>query len=804
MENQNLNKPARQRSEFELKAFLRRYMRFWWLFAVALILAFFAAKYYNWYTTPVYAITAKLLVKDNSGARDQLLQQLDVEAPAVNIENEIEIIRSHNLLAKALDQLDFDVSYYLVGNVKVSEVYKDCPFSVSIAQIEYAAYYTTFEVLLNDTTNFTLSYQKNDVVTEIKGTFGEPFDMGLGTITLLRRENFPTANISDPQYEKRHYRIRFNTITSNQHRYLSRLSVGLARSQSSVLQIYLEDKVPQKGLDFVTALIHEYLKNDVDIKKQAASNTSEFLDAQLKSITEDLEQIETNREMFKKSKGIIDLESESQMVLESVKDLDAKRAINETRLSMIRQLKKYVAENQDVRDLAPASLDINDALLIKLINKLSELQSQRETIINRSTANDPSLVPLNAEIDLTRSSLLENIRNIESSLQQKDNEIGREIEKYQNRIQRIPTTERELLEIERRFRIQENLYTFLLQKHAELGISLAATESDTRIVDTPRVLPGPISPIPQRAFSIAIILGLIVPVLIILAIEKLNDKVNDLSLIRRLTSMPIIGVVRYSRHPEVLVAVDKPRSPIAEEYRSIRTNLQFFNAENDASVLVVTSSVGTEGKTFTAMNVAAVLAASGARVVLVGLDMRKPKIVENFDIPSDLGASNYLSGNAELGDVIFPSGYLELLSVLPSGPVPPNPSELIMSPRMREMIEQLKKRYDKIVIDTPPIGLVSDGLMIAEVADTTLFVVRDGITEKNHLIHANALYEQGQLKHVAIVFNAVRKKHAGSGYHSGYGYGYGYVYGADYGNYFDEETGSGWVKKWFNRRQKND
>src|SRR5690606_21537905 len=259
-----------------------------------------------------------------------------------------------------------------------------------------------------------------------------------------------------------------------------------------------------------------YLKNDVDVKNNAASNTSDFLNAQLASITEELERIEINRERYMVSKGIIDLESESQMVLEQLREIDSQKALSDTRLSMIGQLKRYVLENQDLRDLAPASLDINDALLLKLINKLTELQSQREIIINQSTANDPTLVPLNAEIELTRSSLLENIKNIEKSLENTANELKKKLSDNQNRVEQIPTTQRELLEIERRFRIQENLYIFLLQKHAELSISLAATESDTRLIDTARVLPGPISPVPQRAFSIALLLAIIIPVLLII------------------------------------------------------------------------------------------------------------------------------------------------------------------------------------------------------------------------------------------------------------------------------------------------
>lgn len=803
MEGKNLNTPTREQSDFSLKNFLIRYLRYWYLFAIFIVLGFFIAKYYNWYKTPVYAVTAKLLVKDDSGGKDRLLRQMDVEAADKNIENEIEIFRSHNLLAKALDRLDFDVSYYLIGNVKVSEVYTDCPFKISIDKLEFSAYSQPFFVDIIDSTSFVFHYEKNSEAKQINGVFGESFNMGMGEITLEKRENFPVKQITDPNFEKRKYRISFNTIGANQNKYLSRLSVGLARSQSSILQIYLEDEVPQKGLDFVNALIEVYLKNDVDVKNNAASNTSDFLNAQLASITEELERIEINRERYMVSKGIIDLESESQMVLEQLREIDSQKALSDTRLSMIGQLKRYVLENQDLRDLAPASLDINDALLLKLINKLTELQSQREIIINQSTANDPTLVPINAEIELTRSSLLENIKNIESSLRNTAAELNKKLSDNQSRVEQIPTTQRELLEIERRFRIQENLYIFLLQKHAELSISLAATESDTRLIDTARVLPGPISPIPQRAYSIALLLALILPVLFIIISEKLKDKIESIAQIRKLTTVPLLGVVRYNKHSSQLVSVEKPRSSIAEEYRSIRTNLQFFNKGESTTVTMITSSIGTEGKTFTAMNLAAVMAAAGERVVLVGLDMRKPRIVEHFEIANDVGSSNYLSRNAELDDIIHPSGYLDTLFVIPSGPNPPNPSELIMSERMAQLIAELKTRFDKIVIDTPPIGLVSDGLILAKYADSTLYVVRDGVTHKDHLQHVNGLYESGQLKNVAIVFNAVRQNRAGYGNHSGYGYGYGYVYGSEYGTYFDdEEKGGSGIKKWFKRFDK--
>jgi capsular exopolysaccharide synthesis family protein len=773
------------------------------LFALTLVVSLLIARYYNWYTNPIYAVTAKLLVKDENYGKDKLLQQLEIDKPSKNIENEIEILRSHSLLAKVLNELDFEVSYFLIGDVKVSEVYKDCPFSIEAVQLDYGAYFDDFTVTILDRDRFEFAYEAGDEPKVYTHQFGDTLNFGLGDIVVRKRDNFPSARIENPNYDKKKYLVRFNTIAYNQNKYLSKLSINLSRSQATILQIYLEDEVPQKGLDFVNKLIEVYLRNDIDTKKQAATATADFLDSQLNDIASDLERIETSRENYKVSKGIVDLESESKIVLEGIKDLDAQKALNSSRLGMIRQLKSYIKQNQDLRDLAPAALDISDPLLIKLINKLSELQSEREIILNRSTANDPMLIPINAEIELTRSSLLENIQNIEKSLESKQADLEQSLRDYRNRISRIPTTERELLEIERQFRIQESLYLFLLEKRAELAISLSATESNTRIIDSARVLPGPISPVPQRAYSIAIIISILLPVFLIVLIEKFNDKVTELSTIRKLTDIPVLGQVRLSKQGSSLVALNKPRSSIAEEYRSIRTNLRFFSQDNGPSVIMVTSSVGTEGKTFTAMNLAAVMAASGPKVVLVGLDMRKPRIVEDFQISNDIGCSNYLSGNAQLQDVVQNSGFYDNLDIIPSGPTPPNPSELVLSDNMDRFIEELKNQYDRIIIDTPPIGLVSDGLIIANHADATLFVVRDGVTRKNHLAQVNDLYKKNQLKNLSIVFNAIRKRPGAYGYNAGYGYGYGgYAYGSDYGNYFDdEEREKSFMRKWFKSKR---
>lgn len=784
-DTEDYNRFDREERDFSLQEFLQRYLKYWYFFAAGIVLAFGFAKYYNWYKNPVFAVTAKLHVRDENAGREGLLKALDADPAVKNIENEIEVIRSFRILAKALNELEFDVSYYLVGDVKVSEVYKDCPFRISAEQPDFKAYSVPFNFFISDADSFTLTYETDEEEHAYSGHFGDTLATGLGTFAVLKRENFDDALFSDPEFDKRRYRIRLNTMARNQNRYLSALSVAPARPQSTILQIYVEDEVPRKGLDFVNKLIEVYLREDIAQKNRATAATGTFLDEQLAEISRDLEDIEVSRERYKVTQGIIDLESEAQLVLERIREFDEKRAVNNARIAMIDQLETYVTDNADLRDLAPSALDITDPLLIRLINKLSDLQSQRQITLNTGTVNDPLLVPLNAEIELTRSSLLENIRNSRKGLETKDAELNDQIRQLQGRMQRIPTTERELLEIERRRRIREGLYTFLLQKRAELSISLAATESNARLIDSARIHPAPVYPVPQKAYSIALLLGLLIPAGAVFLTEKLRDKITDLNTLKRLTAIPLLGTVRLSKYEDALVTVSKPSAPITEEYRNIRANLRFFAPDSASEVIMVTSSVGTEGKTFNAMNLACVLAAAGSKTVLVGLDLRKPRIVADFELTNETGCSTYLSGNAELDQVMMPSGVYENLTVIPAGPVPPNPSELILSERMDRLISDLKNRFDKIVIDTPPVGLVSDGLLISKHADVTLFIVRYGVTRKQHLKHIEELYTRGHLSKLGMIFNAVKPRRGGYGYGAGYGYGYGY--GSEYGKYFEEE-----------------
>lgn len=782
-----------EEKEFDLRQFLMKYLRYWYVFAVCIVLAVGAAWFYNWYTSPVYRVAGKLLIKDEAPTPARaLLKDLEMSGQAKNLENEIEILRSHKLVSKALEQLEFEVSYFLVGNIKTSEVYLDAPFKVEIDSLHHFAFFTPFSVKIIDADRFGWSYQlEGQEAVSQTGRFGEPFEFPLGRILLKKREHFNDTDFNRPDYEKRNFELRFHGIERLRNAYINKLSIAPISGQSTIVEVAVLDEVPQKGVDFINTLVGVYLQNDINEKNRTADNTSVFIAEQLDKISMDLRTIESAREAYKTEKGIVDLSAESQVVLETARKIDDEIAANNAKKTMISYLKEYVLSKNSMSDVAPTTININDPLLNGLIEKLYKLESEREKMNVSSTKQNPQLVPLEAEIALTRSMLIENIRNIEKTIDLANDDLEDEMNKVKGRIQRIPKTERELITIERQYRIQESLYLYLLEKQAEVSISLASSVSDNRIVDKARASAGPVKPVKSKAYSIALIIGLLVPVVLVYLREQLDDYVRDLDTIDRLTGIPIIGLVGVSRETSNLVIGDKPNSLIAEAYRSVRTNLRFFGMDEQNKVLLITSSVGTEGKTFTAMNLSSVLALSGKKTVLLGLDLRKPRIIDDFNLTNDKGISTYLSGEHGLTDVVQPSKLIDGFDIIPSGPVPPNPSELIMGQRMDQLIAELSERYDYVIIDSPPVGLVTDALILMKHASLSLFVVRQGVTRKQHLRHIRQMTQKQDLGPVAILFNAVKFGRAVGGNGYGYGYHYGYGYGGGYGYYDDKGANKG-------------
>ncbi len=429
-------------------------------------------------------------------------------------------------------------------------------------------------------------------------------------------------------------------------------------------------------------------------------------------------------------------------------------------------------------------MGITDPLLTILITQLSDLQNQRKSQLNSTKPDNPIIISLNIQIQNTREDLLENVRSIKDGLAASRRQAELQLNRIQSKIKTVPKTQRALLGMERQATIREGLYNYLLQKKAETAIMLASTISDNRVVDSARASYQPVKPVPNQTYTIAILLGLLLPGLFVYIKDVLNDKINDVSDLENTTNIPILGMVGYSSDNTSLVVADKPESFIAESFRSIRTNIQYFaNQSGKCIKVLVTSSVSAEGKSFCAANLSAIYAMSGKRVVLVNGDLRKPKKNEELHLGSEIGISNYLIGNVEMKDIIQKSPKVPNLDIILSGPKPPNPSELILNSRMDMFFEYLEANYDVIIVDSPPIGIVTDGLLLSKYVDSTIYIIRQNVTRKHNIEFINTLYNDQKLPNLSVIFNAV-KVNSGLGY--GYGHGYGYGYG--YGYYEDDDT----------------
>ena len=599
--------------EFDLKRFLFKYLRYWWLFALCFAISMGAAYFLYWYATPVYEISAKVLIKDeNYGTRD-LLRELDLETSNKNIENEIQILRSHSIFERVFNELDFGVSYYLVGDIKTSEQYEECPFYVDYDSLNRLAYISKITIDIVDATSFKMSYEYNDISKSATYEFNTPVDNRLGQFVVRKKEIFDNESYDNPSFSNREYRIRFVTKGENINMYQSRLQVGLASEGSTILELKLRHEVPQKGIDFLNKVIDVYLENDIEEKNRMASKTSEFINDRIGDISTDLGQIESELKQYKVDRGIVDLSAESRLVLEQLQSIDGQISEKRAEISLINYLENYVRLNSDdLSNLAPSILDIKDPVLIRLVNELSDQSARRKELSFGHKKNNPQLVNLDEQITHTVEALQRNIVNVRASIQKEIDEMEVRLRGLNGKISAIPQSEQGLIEIERQYRIKESLYLYLSERNEEISISLAASVSDKRPIERAKSTPYPISPVKSKIYSIALLLGLCIPLLFIFLKERLNVKIRDKGMIEQLTKVPVIGVVGFSKGETNLIVHEKPKSIIAEGLRAVRTNLKYFQKQDSKQqTILVTSSISTEGKTFTSINLSTIMALSG-------------------------------------------------------------------------------------------------------------------------------------------------------------------------------------------------
>ena len=774
--------------EINLRDQLDAYLVHWKWFVISVVLCVILALVYLRYATPRYSVSATIMIKDDKkgGITSELsaFQDIGLFGNVTNsVDNEIEVLKSRTLMENVVKKLGLNVSYYTKGNIRTSEAYKNAPVRINFSLEDSVLYKTdtTFTVRVNSATGYTLLDSEGE--NEVDRGFGENVTFGSGKMTVLPAfDNVEELNSRDVV-------VVIKPLAKVTLGYREEVQVSVVDKNTSVIKLNLNAAVRQKAEDILNTLIEQYNIDVVADKNLVSANTARFIEKRLALIEAELGEVEQSAESFKESNQLTDIAAEAGIVLDNASDY-AKRIVEaETRLQLTNFLIEYLADIEDNSVLIPANVSMEDNSVGPMIMDYNKLVQERNRLMRGSTENNPVIVNLDGQIAAQRQTIKQTLNNVKSSQQISLNELKQQEKLLSSKISSVPGQERKFRGIQRQQQIKETLYLYLLQKKEETAISLEVTAPNSKIIDSAYGSEEPVAPKKKIILLGSFILGLLIPFGVIYLKDLLDTKVQGRKDIEGKLSVPFLGDIPKSHSNEEVISMGS-RTSAAEAFRILRTNLDFMlaNADRDkAKKIFVTSTLSGEGKTFVSINLAGTLALSGKRVLLIGMDIRNPKLAEYLEMPHGRGITNYLTnGGADIRDLIFKFSDQEHknLDVLASGAVPPNPAELLMNDKVGSLFAELEGLYDYIVVDTAPVSLVTDTLLISKYADVFVYVCRAGYLDKRLLVIPENLYKERRLPNMSILVNDTDSK-------KGYGYGYGYGYG--------QETKQPWWKRFTKR-----
>ncbi|MBU0941587.1 MAG: polysaccharide biosynthesis tyrosine autokinase [Bacteroidetes bacterium] len=772
MEKSNLTEEFEQ--EFDFKAEIGKYTIHWKWFVLSVLIALCFAYFKVRYFVPVYSASATILMKDTKkGGRlseAAAFSDLGINSGARNVDDEIEIMRSRTLLEEVVKRLNFNISVIAKGNVLEKELFSDSPVKIQfINQVPgFDQQYMVFNFSELSSGLFTLTNTEGVIVSKGKSfKYGQNIKTKYGDLIITKVSNV-TMSIDNA------LTIVVSPVQSVAGSFRGRLSIAPLSKGSSVIVLSLVDQVEQKSVVFIDELVQTYNENAVSDKEFISKNTSVFVSNRLQLINKELEGVEKDVENFKVSNKLTDIESEGERYVTGSTEFTSKGIDLQVQLNILNSVLEYVKKSTNENSL-PANLfsDVSgDAS--SLIGTYNSMIIDRNRMLKSATTSNPTLVKLDQQITSLRQTLLNSLEKSRSVLKIQQRNIEQNENLFNSKIQKIPSQERQFRVIERQQKVKEELYLYLLQKREETALALSSTEPNAKVIDA-ALSTGPVSTKPSIFYLGALLIGLLIPAGIIFLLDFLDTKIKSRLDLEGKTVIPFIGDVPTSETPNQIIQSES-RTSSAEALRIIRTNLEFMLTkvpEGIAKTIFLTSTFPKEGKTFVSVNLAATFALSGKKVLLIGMDIRNPKLDEYVTLP-ERGFTNYLSSNdLKIEDLIVKYEGYENFHILPAGVIPPNPAELLMNKKVDSLFEKLKKEYDYIIVDTAPVSLVTDTLLIAKNADTFIYVARANFLEKKMLDIPNGLYKENKLPNMCILLNDTD---------STKGYGYGYGYGMNVGN----------------------
>lgn len=796
----------------DIKKYLFKFLSVWYLFILSVSVSLLISWYINRSTLPVYNLSATIVIKDEANQMqsgvESVLQDMGFRRRSYrrSLENEVVAIKSFNLIRNTISKLDFEVSYYSIGRLKTPEIYKSAPFVIIKDSGTYNP--TGVPIYIN-------ILNENEYKLEIKEPYN--FEKKLKFGDLLEYNGFKfwvnkSESISNIEtYKEIRYYFIFNNLDALASAYKGKLNVGVREKNTMIIDLSTTGNVPDKESDFLNRVAQEYITSTLDEKNLTIQNTLKFIDNQIDVIRDSLKEAEKEMLDFRLKHKINDVSNEGQQLFDYLKEYQVSKSELTLQMHYYNYLDDYIKSRTEYSDIiAPSVMGVTEPGITSYLSKITDLYAEKVRLQLSSKIVSPKIYELNNEIDGLKKLIVENIRSLKEATELRIKEIDRKISESETILSSLPAKERNLIKIKRNYTLNDNIYNFLLQKRAESGIIRASNTPDAKLIEKCRPEnASQILPKKSSNYTIALVIGLLIPIGFVYLRELLNDKIMDKSDIDRKTTIPVLGIVSHNSSGFEIPVFEKPKSSMAESFRSLRTNLQYFIRDKEKKVIAITSTISGEGKTFCAINLAAILAISNKKVLIAGLDLRRPKLHTIFNINNDKGISTYLIDRDQWSEIIF-STHIPNLFVATSGPVPPNPAELIETQAMHNFLEKAKSEYDYVILDTPPLAIVTDAFLLATETDANLFVIRQNYSSKHVFDLLNDLYAKKELKNFCILINDLKsnglygyKYGYGYGYHYGYGYSYGYnkYYGnQSHGYYSDEETETGnWMKRLFKK-----
>jgi len=795
-----------EEDSFNLYAIIFKYLVYWPWFVASVLVCLIGTFIYLRYQTPVYNITSSVLIKEqdnkSGGGSNPLaaIQDLGMMSFTNSFDNEVEILKSKTLVKKVVSDLGLYINHSEARTFGYNlPLYKNTPVQVYMTPEEADKLPSGVRLKMDydgtNTLNVLIEYTDlNQEDKEIEASFTElptalPTEIGVFTFT-----PDTTVTVNGP------VTLMASVISplACAQNYCTDMTIAPTSKTTTIAKIDVKNTLKERGVDFINHLVEVYNQDANDEKNEVAQKTAEFIEERIAIINDELGSAESELASFKQRSGLTDLTSDAQIALQENSRYEQQLTQNATQINLVQDLQSYINNPKNANEVIPANVGLEDQSLNTIINQYNTLIVERKRLLRTSSENNPAVINMNSGIEAMRSNVQTTVTSVLRGLRITQKNLEREANKFVGRISDAPKHEKEFMTIQRQQEIKATLYIMLLQKREENALTLAATASNGRIIEDP--LPGksPVAPRKMIFMLAALILGVAIPVGIIYLIDLLKYKIENREDVEKLTTVPVIGELPIDSNAKkgtgAIVVRENKNNIMEETFRGLRTNLLFM-LEKDQKVILFSSTQPGEGKSFVAANLATSLAYLGKKVVVVGMDIRKPGLNKVFGFSLHAkGITNYLSDpeHVNLFDMVQKSTISPNLDILPGGPVPPNPTELVARPVLEKAIDLLKERYDYILLDTAPIAMVTDTAIIGRVADMCVYVCRADATPKAAFQYINVLQQNQAFPKLATVINGIDLSQRKNSYSYGYGRKYGYGYGKQYGHGYGYGYGYGY------------